>query len=156
MKKFLVSILALMMSFMLCFGLGGCDFLDKIFGKESSNATQEEEFDKTPYIGKYYFYSYTFENKETGEYEVHTVGDEGYSKTWKTFEIRDGSYEYVSNGTYAMGEWKKSSTMEDVFDFYVNGVLSFSAKIKDGKITITDKDSALNTKVIITTILVKE
>ncbi|MBE7085259.1 MAG: hypothetical protein E7368_04310 [Clostridiales bacterium] len=160
MKKILVSILALMMSLMTCFGLGGCDFLDELLGEGSSSGTQEEEFDRTPYVGTYYFYSYSYDNKQYDIYDVeYKVGQDGITKEFAVLELEaNGRYRWYDQiyKTTSYGTWEKSSTENRISFGDMNGVMSYSAEIINGRYTRVDKDSTMRPTKITTWVLIKE
>ena len=147
-------ILIFLLSFT-CWYLSGFKGLDKV--KEMLHITQKEEhaeFDKTPYLGTYYLESIDVKNDAEGTNTHYGLGDI-YGNTFSscilsretlTIELRENSYTYTSRFSMVLeiyGEWIPG-TNADTFAFYnSNGILVISAKIVDGTLTMTERESAL-------------
>ena len=156
MKKLMMAVMTMILSISAIFCFAGCSVLEGILGKEDS----AEDFDRTPYVGTYYFSSYTYVNEEYEIYNLHYEVGKGYSKDYITLELKsDGHYEWRSETNISgnmSGEWKKGYS-ENKFEFYENGQSIFSAEIVDGTFTRVEKDSYLTSPTkIYTWVLVKE
>ena len=115
-------------------GFKGLDKIKDVFNK--SDKEQTETFDKTPYLGTYYLESIDVEKKD-GTTVRYEIGDSYFGElksTSVTLEIQENSYSFITHlgmTVYTMGEWNKDSFHENMFNFYSDGVLAFSARIVD-------------------------
>ena len=132
-----VIFVAMIIAAIACWGAMGFKGLDKIkdvFNK--SDKEQTETFDKTPYLGTYYLESIDIEKKD-GTTVRYEIGDSYFGELKSssvTLEIKENSYSFISHlgmTVYTMGEWNKDSYHENMFNFYADGVLAFSARIID-------------------------
>lgn len=132
MKKIIKIFVLTLCTALCCVSFAACGLFSDSGSEDSS-----QQFDRTPYIGKYYFSSEV--STWDGGSSTIQVGDKPYSyiytKEYVTLTVSKDSYTLrydYPTVSYTSGEWKKDSFYEDMFNFYNNGVLTFSAQMKDG------------------------